>query len=551
MANIDINIFKAEKFFSYEEIIRNIKEKLFRKTTDVGEWNGEVAIGHNVFKLCALYGHTTNSIDDKTWEKGFKENFGLESSTEKNSNSCYGYIIINNSKNRYILTFGRGNSNITELIDYEFGLIMASKMLNEYKLKLQSSKFYGLDKNKSITEFSLAQFRGTIGESVDALIGEVVEYPGRHCIENLQDIIGKEVKFTTSVFVDVKSENFDIENICKIILNIEEIYNIYGERVSIPRLIRVKEREIELLTELNNKVNEKIASRDFEDGKMWISFYEVKNSQIYFRDNIDGYKIMEGRKILDELDSISLDNISNILEDNNIQDINKINVVVTDSAGNNYKCKIYDLLEYTLNLEDPNIYYTLSSGVWYKYNKVYMDTINHELEKIKSITQFDERYDYITEDIERYSSQHIEELKRIVDPPYPELKYNYKYAKENDGVLCDRNTSSGIEVCDVYTEYNGLTHVKIGQPSDFITCINQSIDGLTEYTGNKVAVQDSLNIGDTNKVTLLLITKNRSVISSEDITKFDSLKFKIRLIEWEKFVSGHQYNAKIIIAKKV
>lgn len=551
MANIDINIFKADDIFTYDEIIGIIKRKMLEKTNDVGEWNGEEIIGIARFKLCAIYGHTTNPIDDKPWEIGFRENFELESTTEKNSNSCYGYIIINNLIHTYILTFGRGNSNITELLDYEFGLIMASKMLNEKKLKLQSSKFYGLDKNKSITEFSIAQFRGSIGESVDALIGELLEYSGRHCIENLQELVGKEVKFTTSLFVDVKAENFNIENMCKIIINLDEIYNNYNERVQIPRLIRVKEKEKDLLERLNKKIDEKIKSREFEDGKIWISFYELKNSEFYFRDNIDSYRIMYGRTCLDTIESISLKDIADIIEENNIEDIDKITIVVSDSTGNAQKCKIYDLIEYTLNLDDPNVFYTLSGGVWYKYNKVYMETINQELEKIKSITEFDERYDYITEDVERYSAEHNEELRQIVNPPYPEIKYNYKYAKENDGVLCDRNSSNGIEVCDIYTENEGLIHVKIGQPSDFITCINQSMDGVTEYTGNKVAVQELLHIGDTNRVTLLLITQNRSVISSKDITKFDSLKFKIRLIEWERFVSGQQYTSKIIIAKKV
>ncbi len=383
------------------------------------------------------------------------------------------------------------------------------------------------------------------------MIGELIEYPGRHCIENLQELIGKEVKFTTSIFVDVKAENFNTENMCKLIINLEEIYNNYDERVPIPRLIRVKEKEKELLERLNQKIDEKIKSRKFEDGKIWISFYELKNSEFYFRNNIDSYRVMHERKCLDTVENISLKDIADIIEENEIQNIDKITIVVSDSTENTQKCKIFDLIECTLNLDDPNVFYMLSGGVWYKYNKVYMETINQELEKIKSITQFDEKYDYITEDVERYSNEHNDELRKIVDPPYQEIKYNYKYAKENGAVLCDRNSSNGIEVCDIYTENEGLIHVKIGQTSDFITCINQSIDGLTEYSGNKVAVQGLLHIGDTKIVTLLLITQNRSVINSKDITKFDSLKFKIRLIEWEKFVSKHQYTPKIIIAKKI
>lgn len=551
MASIDVNIFKADDIFTYDEIVRTIKEKLIEKTNDVGEWNGEENIGLNRFKLCAIYGHTTNPIDDKPWEVGFKENFQLESTMEKNSNSCYGYIIINDFKHIYILTFGRGNSNIIELIDYEFGLIMASKMLNKKKLKLQSSKFYGLDKNKSITEFSITQFRGSIGESVDALIGELVETSGRHCIENLQEIIGKDAKFTTSLFVSVKAENFDIENICQIIVNLGEIYNSYEENVPIPRLIRIKEKETELLEKLNNKMKEKLNSKNFEDGTMWISFYELKNSKFYFRDNIDSYKIFYGRKFLADTENISLEKIIQIIEENQIEDINKINIIVSDSTGNSQKCKIYDLIDYTLNLDDPNIFYTLSGGVWYKYNKVYMKIINQELEKVKEITEFDEKFDYITEEIELYAEEHIEELQRIVNPPYSEIKYSYKYANENGAILCDRNLPNRIEVCDLYTENEGLIHVKIGQPSDFNVCINQSMDGITEYKGNIISVKEMLHIEDTNKATLLLITQNKKVIASKDITKFDSLKFKIRLIEWEKFVREQKFEPKIIIAKKI
>lgn len=555
MSSINLNIFKVSDEFEYEELKTLLKDKLKIGIQEVVINEKIETKDSKTYKFCGIYVREEFSGNDTLWERKFYDIFELSTDVIKKVYSSYGIIIISIDEIIYIISFGRANGKLTDIIDVDFGLDMAAKMLSEETIKVQSSKFFALNKNKSIVEFSKTRFMGTVGESFDALVGEVEEYTGRHAIEQITEFIRKKARFTTSISLNIEEDCFDLEHLSSLIFNLETIRNGYPERFPIPKLKRVKEREIDLLNRLNNKLNEKILAREFNDGKIIISFYRIEDSKFVFAQDVESYKLFKDRKNIGEFPELTIEDIVVCMEENEINDINKINVqvVYTDGSKSGTPIPVINLLEYTVNLEGDEDYYTLSYGVWHRYNEKYLEIIDKSIERLKDIVDFEQQeYDYNKNEVDEFAVAHKEELDEIISKnPYTEIKYNFMLSKKLDADLCDRRNVHGIEVCDIYMNMNGLVHVKFGAPTNFIECIDQSKKGIEMYKNNTTAVKTLLGIGDTQNATLVFITNNQSVIRNKDISKFNSLRFKINILEWYNFVISNQFIPKIIIGKEI
>lgn len=552
MGKIELNLFKVEENFTYQEIQKLLKNKLNDKKNEKYLENKlTYTLGTHNFKICGMYMYTKNNFEKKLWEKKIFNLFKFdEDEVLRVAGSSYGYIIIGQDKRTYVISFGRANKAITEFIDENFGLEMAAKILDGKSVNVQSSKFYALSKNKSIIEFSNAGFDREIGEAVDGLVGKIKEIPGYQSVKNLLNIVSDKVNFTTSIKLNIEEDKVNIENLCKIISYIDNIKNNYPENnILIPRLTKVT--DLNLIENLKNELNNQLLSGDYE-GNIYISFYELKDSKFVFRDDISKYTLSFNRKKLFETEDLDVSNIVKVMKSENIGDIESLNVKIEYVNGETERKKALQLIDYTLQAADGTTYYSLNNGKWYKYNEKFLNVIETELAEVKKIITFDKEYDCVEEELEKFKKENEKELDKIMKIPYRELIYNFKLSKEYNGILCDRKDvgTDRLEVCDIYTNNDGLIHVKIGSPDDFIKCMNQSKNGILEYKGNNERVKNKLGIGDTECATLLLITTNKNVIENNDISKFNSLKLKINLIDWYRFVGNQKFVPKIIIAEK-
>ena len=92
-------------------------------------------------------------------------------------------------KIKYIITFGYGNNIVSDIVDLNYGLEMASMMAKIDSINTQSSKFFSLNKSKSLIIYNNANFNTQVGEAVDYLTAEIEEYSHRSSVKNLLQLI--------------------------------------------------------------------------------------------------------------------------------------------------------------------------------------------------------------------------------------------------------------------------------------------------------------------------------------------------------------------------
>ena len=553
-----LNIFRVEEYFDYNKLIEKINESILKKfNKDFSSRELIYEDKNKKIKLYGIYGVTDNTNNPNSWENNITELFGLSDAQKKIINSSYGLIIINYNDEIYIISFGRAYTLISEYIDGDFGLKMASKVMNEKTIKTQSSKFYSMAKSKSITEYNNTTFETDFSESVDCLRGNLQEYTGRHYIDNLSNLIKTDkVKFTTSMEVSTKNDSIDIDDLNNIIYNISSIYREYEERLPIPRLIPIRKSNETLLNILNNKLDYAIVNQEFEDAKISVAFYKLNNSKFIFEQDVEGYILYNERKSennkLLECNNLTIESISECMKEKDIDSIQKIKVEVIKADGYKEMYKLIDLIDVIITLENSNIYYTFDDGRWNRFNTNFQSKIEDEIRDInKKIVKFDSRFDYNEEEVKECINTNKEEFQEIIEKGYRELEYNFWISKKINAILYDRALVDNLEICDLYLNNNNLVHVKFGTPSNFKDCIEQSRDGALDYINNREKVKNELGIDNVEKVGLVFITDNIKVLEEQDISFYTSLSMKISLIYWRKFVIDHRLEPVIIIGRKV
>ena len=562
MAKFKLNIFKIKEEYTYEQI-KEILNIINKKKTYIEELiEKEIVHGINNYKISYLYALDRKRAKEVEWkikiDNLFEKEESKRNSINKESYSNYGFIVVNSNIDNYIITFGRANNSINELIDLDFGLDIASKAMNRNSINLTSSKFYELIKNKSIIEYSNASLNASFAESIDYIVGELKEQEKHSCIKDLLQIINKKVEFNISVKVTVKDDEFSLDNLCKIIYNLKTIQNKYDPQVNIPRLNAIKEKEQDLVIKLDEELNEQILNSD--EGSVNFSFYKLKDTEFIFYGSGVEYLIYSGKNKSEVLDVITIEDIRNFMIDYKIDDIDKVKVKIFKDGFGEENEEIRRLLDCTIQLDKDENYYCLNEGKWFRYNKEYIKIINGKLENIKEtkIINFDDKFNYLKKEFTEYKEKNNDEFKKVYGEKinYNENKYNFKIANENSYIICDRNINSlGLEICDLYINNEELAHVKIGGPQEFSKCIDQSIEGMICYKNAnkelKKEMKEKLKIENVKCISLILIVKSNEVWNSKDISNFKSLGFKIKLIDWYEKVIENKYMPKIIISKEL
>ena len=563
MSTIGLEIFKAKEEYGIKEVVEKIDKSIGEKNV---EWNSAkkaIQTGNDIFNLKFYFANSNKENRKIQWYEQMKKIFGDLDEFERPISSSYGVLVIEgkiykleeNEVDRsiiYIITFGHGIHLVSNCVDFNFGLEFASRAANPESINTQSSKFFSISKNKSLIIYNSTNFSTQVGEAVDYLIADLEERSGRKAVTQLLELIDSKADFSSYLRVSLKKE-VNGENIISIIKNIDTIMKTYKPNFPIPKLYYLqKTKDAKTIEKLNEKLSQEVLGVD--NTSVSIGIYINKDGKIETINDQDGCEIYCGRlkKVYGEL---NLENVKEFIEEFNIHDIGKIKVRL-----GLIQYGLYDLIDYTTCLDNENEYYCLSNGRWTRFNKEYVKKVEQDIkDRISTIIVFDEKYNLgdLQELRKKYSVEIIGKVYKNCDEMnsilYQERVYNYSLRDDMGFMLLDRKEELTIEVADLYDpKEKALMHVKIGEPGKFIECINQSINGARHYVHNKGAVIKKFGkeLKEVEKITLVLIITNKTVWKKQDISKYNSLRLKLNLLDWINAVQELGFKPEIIIGKK-
>lgn len=555
MENLQLNIFKIKDENNIDEIEMIIKEQMKNKRTK-RIFNKDIELNGVRYNFDFFFYMTSNENKKIDWYEKIKDIFKIEDDIAKDIYSGYGILLIYNDNIKYVVSFGRAMYLLDKYIDWNFGLEMASKMLDRNAINAQSSKYFSLSKNKSLVVYNNGSFNTEVGESVDLITANITEIGNHSRINDLNNYINNRVAFSSCVKTIVKLEEIKFSDLVTIISDIDIIYRKYPERITIPKLVFLKNDDI-MLEKLKEKVNKEILKED-DNTNISLCLYTVLDSEITLLEDIEKYELYYSR-CSQEYDNLSIEDIRDFMNKYMITDIEKINLRI-NYMDRDRIIKLYKLLDYTTEIEGDRNFYCLYNGRWAKFNQNYVDKIKNEIIEINKRIEYEPKYDLDLKENEETIQKDYKDMLTYLNSPdltlnedtreklYREFVYNYNLSKKINGTLLDRKQFNGIEICDIYAN-NELIHTKIGAPGEFNECINQSIIGMETWNTNKEEIKNKLNIKNVDTVTLLLITQNQKVLKSRDVNEFSSLRFKLNLIEWYSKVDLIGKKSRVIIAK--
>lgn len=554
--SIELEIFKARDDCDIEDVLRRIKQKIETKGDNLQYVVKEERNGNDIFKIHFYFNSSTNQDGKLYWYEEIRNLFGINELKDlvKPISSNYGILIIEgewykteeneiDKKAIYLITFGYGIYLLGDFVDYNFGLEVASRAANRATINTQSSKYFSINKNKSLVIYNNANFSTQVGEAVDYLSAELEEESGRSAVSQLLKLINERVNFSNCVKLLLKEE-FNFKNLIYIIKNLETISTIYKHKFAIPKLYYLQpEKDKELIGKLDKELRKDILN--IENTSASVALYRINNGRVELLNNQEGYTIYVKNNAI-ESGELNIKDIFKFMDIYDIEDIRKIKVKV-----GNERLNLYRFIDYTTSLDKSNEYYCLTNGKWTRFNKEYIDKLKDEItNRINPIVKFDENYDF--ENFETLKEEVSDEIKEDDKARYKERVYNLHMGKVLGYKVLDRTTESYIEVADLYDKKNkSLIHTKIGSPSDFMICINQSIIGMEHYVHNKenVIKKYGKELKEVRKIVLLLLTDNKSVLRKKDLNEFRSLRFKLNLVEWINKVQEFNFEPEIIIGQ--
>ena len=514
------------------ELIKSIIKENGMKCKQFESVQRTIQYGHQKYNVL-FYVYNKSNLIPITWIQDMKNILDADlDDNSKNFISSYGIMIIYNEQLKYAIGFGREITGISGYIDWEFGLDMASKILDSNSLRRQSMKYASTIKNRATLAFFDANFNPRAGESIEKLEGKIIEKKGHIYVRELFNLIKENVVFQGNMQVDYKRENKTLKDIIQIVYYIDQIREKYQENnLDIPRVKFLSEsKNIELIKRLNNKLSKYVIEEDCsENTKMDINNY------------LSTFQLQAGRKRTEPKDILTKNDIRQFMIENNLNDITKVNVI-----ENGITNSIFDYID--TRIEDDDKMYTISNGKWAELNKAFIQNINDEIANLLKhqnlIVDFNSKFDLNINKNQQFRMLHPEKFNEKIK--YAEYEYNIRIAEEFGYAVYDRKLFDGIEICDLFDrKKESLIHVKRGSTVDFNYCINQSELGIRKW----IELTDKSELKNIKNVTLILLTDSTELLKNKDILSISSPMFKTKLIEWAQLIIDLKMTPNIIIAK--
>ncbi len=376
-----------------------------------------------------------NKTKPVSWEKYFVAYLDPEKAKILNSTSSFIFIYIHREK-CYILTGGYGFSKIQDIVDDEFGIEIALRLIEEEKISAINQK----------------SMKGTTRQVYRAVAGYNPNFDRENFNRILNSIQGK-CKFENRNFSISGKSSLSIrtarplENLPAIIDELEEIEK-RTPKIVFPKSYKQVNKK-ETISELNKLLFAMVHSYWNDKGDRDRLYVEFQEPLSQFK--CDTFIVKYGRKSK-EIDEFDLDIVKAALKEcglfhfENIEDLNKIKITGKDESGFEYfeEKKFLNALVCEISFKDSD--YIKVGKKWYKILDEIKEYLDEELRNV---------------DIEEnlLPEWNIANHKK-------EGEYN-KYAAEVMGLECldadliHLENRSKIEVCDLFDKTNRVFyHVK-------------------------------------------------------------------------------------------
>ena len=462
----------------------------------------------------------------------------------ENNIKVYGAALICKSDSScYVVSYGNAHFYLSNYCDYNFGIKIAERLIKLDSIKAQQNVSHGGKMSKMHVDYisgSILSYRG--GEIPTYIRGESIN----------EEMWGKYINCATSA--QFKWEETPLE-IGKKLRTIDEVLS-KDSMESIPRLIALdKDRDEAKVRALNNKLAQSIfeyeAHAKTDSYVNFPSFYLVGTRII--QNDILRYRLICNRIKKEYEGELSIESIQSFVKEkqiniyDNIENI-KLSVEYSNDSWTPYK----SISEYLEFITDDN--FCLRNGRWCFFNSAYISQVLRDVSKVNFENHFEEPWSFNVSELKAFAKTegiYTDSLKQPYETYYNCRLNNFLHSKmiHPQTKPIDENDDKRYkyEVCDLEKDGH-LYFVKIGQPSNFASAIDQAMLTLTKIvSGNgKVKLPD----GDTcepNCFHLVLVCNKRKkpVNRWKDIL---SINFLIHLSELKYSLNSTNISLKVDFA---
>lgn len=530
---LECTLKEAKEFLVNEgyEKISNEKKNNFER--DINKKNVKAVINSSFY-----YKSTPKDHENITWLEEWKSFFNLKNLDSKFFSLHYGAILISLDKKKYIISYGRSHQTIQRLSNINFGLDIAERIIDASNIQVKNSSFINNKKNREYTQFKNNGFLlSKIGESNNQIIGDIqIDIPSFK-LNKYKNAI----KFSSSI--KISNANLSNTDLIELVGELHFIEKLLKPRVPLPRMELITDKRIinilnrELIKNLHNKNLEKFTLVHLiEDGNEFGPPFEDEK---IFLHSYKPYPLSE----------YNLELIINIISENQLENVNSITII------NASRSKIYQLLKIIdFSVLVKGITYSLFEGKWAKLNHSFMDFLNSQVEYVNGITTFDKNYDF-TDDVLLKGTDLMNKKPEYDKVKYGEYPYNIYFENKNNLTLLDRKSDhvkfKKIEFADLYNKTSSrLTHVKIGETSQFRACISQSSNSSRIYSTD-TSILKEYKIENVKEIEMIFVTDLKSIINDNkvDFNKSMSVNFKLELVNWFQYIKELNYIPKITLSQ--
>jgi len=521
-----------------------------------------IEVSSHVNILYFIYKNINSNSIDLPWFSKLKDIFNLRSTLRPESITGHGLIVIhiNNCNEYYAFLFGRSFHLIKSYIIFDFGADIASRLFNGESVTSISSKYFSLEKSKSIVEYNEnSMLNIEEGQAIDLLVSNITTHGTEidNCILELLNIIDKKASIGFSnLKLTVRKDKIDLTDLISIVELIIKI-GLFDEVFSFPRMVMVdKEKSDYLDKEFINYLLDRSTANDISfEKRMSIPLYLKDGSDIYtFIENITGFRFKYNRNISEVYDYLDIIDIKDFIKMYQIDNINKVKLTILNDSGH-YIEDLKNWIEVDINKN--GIDYSLVNGIWYTYNESYKNRVNQKVIEIENkILNKNPVFSVSKEELDIFLNDNFELISNSFSknntPPYREYLYNYILTQKDDWYLFDRIIVDTIELCDINIKGIAYVHVKIGDTKDLEFVLRQSINGTRYIHSTKIHMNDFKNnsnekLTQANYAVVLFLTEKS--LDNFSFSNIKSLRCKLTFINWFQVINEIRLKPILIVAE--
>ncbi|QZY95706.1 DUF6119 family protein [Pantoea dispersa] len=437
-------------------------------------------------------------------------------------------------ENCYLISLGKSHFYLSKFIEADFGLNVAMRIANDENILLKKSRFFCGGKSQEASSYSqFVQGSYFPGESIEHLKTKAKETEKWGCNNiTFSDSIQLSLEGAPTALVDVFND-IDLSLATK-------------EKIEFPKSEKIADES--KIDELDKNLLQSILTDDvsviIDEIQSFGASIVINNSLTFFKLHTkvegSGKYLQSANKVND----IKITDVKEFIKNNNIKDVNKIFVKITNENNSGHTALLKEILSITYS--EGSEHYFLRKGGWCRFNSAFMKYLSTSLANII----FEIKDDLKETDFKAWQVKKAEQIAEGTSKDkleYREFYFNEKLSDEEGYTLLDRQLKKikslrddgkdyNVEVADLYK--NGeIIAVKISdKPHDLIYNIEQSKTTIQTIKRGVVNFEETIT-----DVVLWISTTTKA----QKLIDINSIQFLLAIQSWKEVVEGFNLKPKI------